>query len=133
MKNVTKYALVYLGGGAAYGAVELSWRGRTHWSMVVVGGLCVLILYFIAVKSGQPGWKKCITGGAIITTIEFLSGIALNIILGWAVWDYTSLKMNLIGQICPHFSLFWMVLSAPAMWLLCAVDRRFVGQGRYAA
>ena len=129
MKSVTKHALVYLAGGAAYGALELLWRGRTHWSMLAVGGLCVLILYFIATRSGQPGWKKCITGGVLITTVEFLAGIAVNIILGWGVWDYTTLKMNLLGQICPHFSLFWMALSVPAMWLLCAVDKRFFSKG----
>ena len=129
MKNASRYALIYLAGGLVYGAFELLWRGRTHWTMLIVGGLCVLILHFIATRSAQPGWKKWITGGALITTVEFLTGIAVNIILGWGVWDYTTMKMNLLGQICLLFSLLWVALSIPAMRVLAAVDRRFTVKG----
>ena len=35
---------VFVMGGLGYGAIEILWRGATHWSMLLTGGICLLIL-----------------------------------------------------------------------------------------
>ena len=39
-----QYVLIYAAGGLLYGLIEILWRGWTHWSMVLCGGLCFLSL-----------------------------------------------------------------------------------------
>lgn len=58
---------------------------------------------------------QCIIGGAIITAVEFVSGCIINLWLGWAVWDYSNMPLNLLGQICLPFSLLWVLISAVAI------------------
>ena len=31
-------------GALGYGAIEVTFRGHTHWTMLVAGGLCLLLL-----------------------------------------------------------------------------------------
>lgn len=97
-----------------YGILEVLFRGYTHWSMLLTGGLCLLLLYLIAVRSNWSLPKQWIAGAAIFTTLEFLVGIVVNLRLGWQVWDYSTQPLNLLGQICPLFSLIWLVLCIPA-------------------
>jgi len=121
--------VVFTAGGLLYGAAELLFRGRTHWSMLLAGGLCVLLLYQISVRSREAFWKKCIMGGAVITTVEFLTGIVVNILLGWRVWNYSNLRANLFGQICLQFSAAWVVLSGLVIWACLTAESMFFGKG----
>ncbi len=125
-----KYAAVFTAGGLVYAALELVTRGHTHWSMIIAGGICALFLYLIAVKSREKIWKKWIMGGAIITTVEFLAGIAVNILLGWDVWSYTGRWANFYGQICVSFALIWTLLSIPGIYLMRFVGRRIFKDGQ---
>ena len=47
----------------------------------------------------------------IITTLEFITGIVVNIGLGWNVWDYSNLPFNIYGQVCVWFIFLWFILS----------------------
>ena len=38
---------VFVLGGAAYGMIEILFRGYTHWTMVLTGGACILTLYIL--------------------------------------------------------------------------------------
>lgn len=118
-----KYSLLFVTGGAAYAMLEIACRGRTHWTMFLAGGLCFLFLYWIAINSPEPLWKKAIMGGIIITTVEFLVGGVVNIGLHWEVWDYSHHKFNLFGQICPMFSVMWTGLSVPAIGLCQIIEK----------
>lgn len=120
---VLEYSLVYLTGAFGYGGLELCWRGYTHWSMMPTGGLCFLMLYLIGNHSHEKFWKKCVMGSCLITTVEFLVGAVVNLKMGWGVWDYSKIPLNIMGQICLPFSLCWFVLSAPGLWL-CKKMRR---------
>ncbi len=123
-----KYAAVFTAGGLFYALLELVSRGRTHWSMIIVGGICAVFLYVIAVKSREKMWKRWIMGGAVITTVEFLAGIVVNIILAWNVWSYSNRWANLFGQICVLYTLIWTLLSIPGIYLM-----RLVGRGVFKA
>lgn len=117
MIKIYRYSLIYAVGSVGYGALEIAFRGKTHWSMLIVGGACLTVLYNIALKSRRPLWQKWIIGGAAITAIEFVAGLIVNVALGWNVWSYADMPLNFMGQICPLFSLFWCLLCIPVMWM----------------
>ncbi len=97
-------------GAVLYGSLELLWRGRTHWTMLILGGISFAIMYLIATRSNWPLPQKWICCAAIITALEFISGIVVNLCLGWNVWDYSDRPLNLFGQICA--AVFFVLVSA---------------------
>ena len=52
-------------------------------------------------------------GAAVITLVELFVGCIVNIWLGLKIWDYSDQKGNILGQICPLYTLFWCILSIP--------------------
>ena len=38
----------FIGGGGAYGLIEILWRGFTHISMIILGGICFIGLLHIS-------------------------------------------------------------------------------------
>lgn len=118
MELITVYAI----GGVLYALMEILWRGWTHWTMILCGGLCFTLMYLISCLP-MALLKKLVMCTAIITTVEFLTGCLVNLVLKWDVWDYSSVPGNILGQICPVYSLMWLGLSYPGM-LLCRFLRR---------
>ena len=108
---------VSLTGAAVYGTLEMLWRGWTHWSMLLAGAVCGGMMYWVANFSRLPLWQEWILCAALITTVEFFSGVVLNLWLGWNIWDYSGMRINLLGQICPAFCLVWLGISIPGVWL----------------
>lgn len=103
--------LVFALGGSAYGLMEILFRGHTHWTMVITGGACVLTLYLLeGWLLGMPLIIAALVGAVIITFYEFCVGMIVNVRLGWQVWDYSALPGNIMGQICPIFTLAWFFL-----------------------
>ena len=100
-------------GGLLYIILELAWRGRSHWTMFVLGGLCFVGLGLIneVLPWDMPLWQQILIGAGIITTLEFVIGCVVNIGLGWSVWDYSGLPGNILGQICPQYCLLWLLVS----------------------
>ena len=108
-----------------YGLLEMLWRGHTHWSMVLAGGLALLLIHLLNERlSARSLWVRCLIGATLITSIEFVAGIIFNIWLGMNVWDYSAMKFNLLGQICPMFFAVWFLISSPAFYL-SRVARKF--------
>lgn len=123
IKNGGKLFLI---GSVGYSLLEILWRGNTHWSMSITGGLCFLAIYHIDTKyEKKPWWKKCLMCSTVITAMEFLVGCIVNLQLGWNVWSYARLPGNLMGQICPLFSLLWFLLSIPLIGLTKLLKKRF--------
>lgn len=119
LKNICKYAILMLVGGVIYGGIECLARGYSHWTMIILGGIC-----FVAVGAlnEQFMWETPFTlqmlcGGGIITLLEFATGYIVNITLGWGVWDYSDEWCNILGQVCPKYTLFWILLSGVAIIL----------------
>lgn len=99
-------------GALGYGILELLWRGRTHWSMLLAGGLSFLGLGKVSKKTKNSGLLKvALLGSAVITSIELIFGIIFNIIFKKNVWDYSKLPFNLGGQVCARYSILWGILS----------------------
>lgn len=65
----------------------------------------------------MPLWKQILVGAAIITGLEFITGCIVNLWLGWAVWDYSSMPLNILGQICLPYMLLWIPVALLAIVL----------------
>ena len=113
LKSVLKYIFLFLTGGCIYYLIEVLWRGYSHWSMFILGGICFVLIGLINILFS---WKtllevQMLMGSCIITTLEFLTGCIVNLLLGFHVWDYSDLPLNILGQICIPFSIIWFFIS----------------------
>ena len=115
---------VFALGSILYGLTEILWRGWTHWTMLLCGGICFTLMYLVS-GSGLSLVKKWLLSTCIITTVEFVAGCIVYLRLLWQVWDYSSLPFNLLGQICPRFILMWFALSIPGVALCTLLHRLF--------
>ena len=106
--------LVFLIGGVTYAMIEIMWRGNTHWTMVLLGGLCFLTLYkLFGYMSNYSLMEKCVLGAIVITALEFVVGCIVNLIFHMNVWNYSRMPLNLSGQICILYSTLWGFLCIP--------------------
>ena len=118
MNQIATDAFVFSFGYGAYSLIELAYRRYTHYTMGIAGGLCLLILYRLYKKYPYFSLlKKCVLGSVIITTVELIFGIVLNRLLKLGIWDYSDMPLNILGQVCPLFSLYWMLLCTPVSYL----------------
>ena len=113
MNQHLKYMFLLVTGGVMYNILELAVRGWTHWTMFILGGLCFVCLGLIneVIPWGMPLWQQVIIGACIITGLEFITGCIVNLWLGWAVWDYSQMPGNFMGQICPQYFGLWLPVS----------------------
>ena len=108
LKNLLIFSIL----GLTYGLIEILWRGYTHPSMVIVGGICGLLIGLLNEKNKKMNLLlQMVEGMVIVTVLEFVSGIILNLYLGLNVWDYSNMRFNLLGQVCPQFCIVWFFLS----------------------
>ena len=104
--------------GITYCGIEILYRGRTHISMLFVGGLCAVLIGMInEITPKMNIILQMFIGAVIVTIIEFFSGYIINIILGLNVWDYSNLMFNYKGQISLIFTVIWFFLSVPVIYL----------------
>ena len=117
IKLLFKYIILFLVGGGIYCIIELLYRSRTHISMLVVGGLCFVCIGAINefISWEMKLWKQMLIGSGIVTVIELISGVIINIWLELDVWDYSELPLNVLGQICVPFSVIWFFISLLAI------------------
>ena len=118
MKNLKSNCIIFSIGGVGYALLELLWRRRTHWTMAVTGGACFLSLFKLyRVYPNMKMILKCVTGSAIITSMEFICGCIVNLKYKLNVWDYSKCSYNLKGQICLLYSILWALLCVPVSFL----------------
>ena len=112
MEKMKKDGKIFLFGAVGYVLLETLWRGHSHWSMAAAGGISLLFLMKAFKKlKNAPHYFKAIIGGGIITGVEFIFGVIFNLVLGMEVWDYSAVQGNILGQICPLYSVLWCGLS----------------------
>lgn len=114
MKKMSE--ILFLGGlgGSLYYGIELIYRGFSHWSMFLLGGICMV---FIGEQGEHCQWKDSFVMRLTKSTLfvaagEFLTGIFVNKWMRWNVWDYSNQPFNLMGQICIKFLFFFSILCA---------------------
>ena len=127
MRKAVLSLLLWTWTGTTYFFVEVVFktlRGRPEtisWTMLALAILLAIPLerFGAELPWDCPLWLQVLICGTAITAAELAAGLVLNICLGMAVWDYSSLPGNLWGQI-------WCLLSLPMIvildWLRYAVE-----------
>ena len=121
--KIWKNCLLFYTGGTVYLSLELLYRGRSHGSMFMAGGLCFLLIGHmnrVEPKLSLP--LRALVGAAIVTAVELGTGMLVN--RQYQVWDYRNQPGNFMGQICPLFSALWIPLSLVAAVLFNCMDKR---------
>ena len=122
MKFLRGCILFYI-GGTAYMILEFLWRGRSHGSMFLLGGLCFLLVGGGASKFHNiPVPVRPLLGSCVITGLELITGWLVN--RDHRVWDYRDQLFHLDGQICLAFSLLWVPVSLAAMELYALTQKK---------
>lgn len=87
-------------------------------------GLCVLYLLASLEQFNliaNPFWNKAVLFLAMavgMTLVEYIAGLFMLKYFKVRLWDYSDIKGNIQGIICPIFSLAWSVLGAVYYFLV---------------
>ena len=122
---MSKEGAVFLAGSCAYPTLEMAWRGHTHYSMAIAGGICQWLIDQVCCGAMREKslFLRCLTGAGLITGVELAVGIVVNQVFRLGVWDYSKMPMNIMGQVCLPYSALWFGLTLPAM-ALCQLCHR---------
>ena len=67
---------LFLIGAIGYTLLEIIWRGHTHWTMSLTGGVCFILIYFIWRRLRFAPWYRiCLCCAAAVTGVEFAFGV----------------------------------------------------------
>ena len=115
--KILQYSLLFLVGGFAYGGIEIMSRGFSHISMMIAGGICFILIGSInELYNGEISLlKQMLISAVIVTIVEFVTGLIVNVWLGLRVWDYSDHRLNIMGQICMLYTMIWFFLSPIAI------------------
>lgn len=119
MRVFLKYLFLFIIGGVVYYSMEMLFRGYSHYSMAILGGICFIACGLL---NELLSWDTSLLlqgliGSGIITVLEFLTGVLVNMVLHLNVWDYSNMPLNVLGQICLPFSLLWVIIAIGAIIL----------------
>lgn len=118
------YLFLFACGATAYPTLELFWRGHTHFTMVLLGGLCGLFIHRInRCLPREPFLTRALLSAFAITILEFAVGCLVNLVLDWRVWNYSSHRFHIWGQVCLLYSFYWFLISLPSLAVSSAVSR----------
>lgn len=118
VKKLLQDFSIFTFSGALYVALEIIFRGYSHFSMFLAGGICFLIIFKIYKKNlhlSMP--EKCIISAIVITSMEFIVGSIVNLWFNLNVWDYSCISGNVLGQVCILYSVLWGFLGIPISYL----------------
>lgn len=130
IKIACKLTFLFGIGGCTYYLIEILWRGYSHISMFMLGGACFVLLGLInELLPWEMGllWQSLI-GTGLVTVLELLTGLIVNVHLGLNVWDYTNLPLNFMGQISALYTILWVPLSCLAIVLDDYIRYWFFGE-----
>ena len=118
-KKISEYLVLWAIGGCIYYGIEIIFRGYSHESMFILGGLC---MQFFTWQGQLTEWQDSILQQTIRCTIfvvsmEFVTGIIVNKWYHLKVWDYSSMPFQLFGQICLPFAFIFSFLCAIGIFL----------------
>lgn len=110
--------LLFLTGGICYYAIEVLFRGHSHWTMAVCGGICLTGMYYINKRFSKSAYMlRAFVCTMLITFVEFTTGCLVNLWLNWNIWSYRGQPFNFLGQISLLFCCIWFFLS----FLVCVI------------
>jgi len=117
------FGLIYMNFEVLFGAlfvpqgVYLAFIGKTSIWMGLLGGMLGVFIGLLNEKTKLSVFKQALIASAFITTSEFIAGATLNITLGFNIWDYSMIPLNIKGQVCLLFMFIWFLLAPFGIWL----------------
>ena len=113
-KRILEYSFLWVLGGTLYYAFEMIFRGFSHWSMFIHGGICMVFFAWQGRSEcfSNPLWIQVLRCTVFVTACEFITGLIVNKWLKLAVWDYSDQPFQLFGQICLPFAVIFSGLCA---------------------
>ncbi len=117
-----KNCVLFYVGGAGYYILELLWRGWSHGSMFLLGGVCFLLIGRVCRRLRLPLAVRLLVSAGMVTALELLTGLLVN--ADHRIWDYSAQRWHYRGQICLNASLLWIPVSLMAMGLYTAAEKR---------
>lgn len=123
-KTILKNVVLSVVGGLSYGIIELIYRQKTYYLMILCGAIAIILLDKI---NDYISWdmdillQGCI-GSLIITGMEFIIGNLYLMGIVPKMWDYSNVWLNYKGIICLPFSLIWILLSICAILLADTIN-----------
>ena len=116
---MVKHSILFTIGGVLYYFLEFLYRGHSAWQMVLVGGFCFVLIGLINefYTWTIPLWLQGLISAVVVTSVEYISGLILNIWLKLNIWDYSNLPFNLQGQICLYYAILWIFIGVGAIIL----------------
>ena len=118
MSRIEKTMILMAYGFWGYPFLEILFRGWSHWSMALAGGLCFGLMGLVSdtlYRYRLP--VRAMASAVTVLFVEFIFGCIFNLGMQLHIWDYSRELGNLAGQICIKYGLLWFVLSIPLVWL----------------
>lgn len=114
MRRLMEYVILYIFMGFSYYLMEIGWRGYSHISMLILGGVCGILIGLLnehKLKWDMYFEKQVLYGIVLVLVLEFITGVLLHYVLKIRppVWDYSNLPLNLLGQISLVFAPVFIV------------------------
>lgn len=131
MKTTFKYFILFSVGELLYMLIEIAYSGHTHWTMGILGGICFILIGLIDSFYDLPLYKQMLMSAIIITSLEFISGVILNLGFKLELWDYSLFPCHILGQVCLPFSIAWFFISLPAILLDDWIRMSFFDEPKY--
>ena len=94
--DLRHFFLLLLAGGSVYVCIELLWRGRSHGSMFLCGGLCTVLIGMLN---------------------EWAPGLPLTAHILLPARAPRGLPHTFHGQICPQYFCGWLGIALLAVFL----------------
>lgn len=120
VRHIVQLLILFAIGGVGYNIIEILWRGFSHPSMTLIGGICFVLIGLINETSFEYKdsiWVQALVGSFLITVMELGCGVVVNLMLNMNVWDYSDLPFNFMGQIAVMPSFGWFLLSVAIIFI----------------
>ena len=129
-KRVSEIVFLIAAGGSTYYLIEIWFRGFSHWTMFVLGGVALTFCSFQGevMHWSEPMWIQIIRAVLFLTSLEFMTGIICNKWLKIGIWDYRDQPFQLCGQICLPFMVMFSGLLCLAIVLGGVVLGAYMGR-----
>ena len=119
LKYIFRYSVIFVFGGCAYYYLEVLFRGWSHWSMFLLGAVCFV---FFSLQKKVPWWNQSLPWQLFRCLLfafvgEFITGCMVNLWKGWAVWDYSEVPLNILGQVCLPMEIIFLLICYFALVL----------------
>lgn len=132
MKKISEYLFLWGIGGWIYYSLEIIFRGFSHWSMFLLGGICMM---FFTYQGELVHWqddflRQVLRCSIFVTAMEFITGIIVNKWFALHVWDYSCMPFQLFGQICLPFMILFACLCAVGIYLSANILHLLYGEDK---